>query len=124
MGLNAASPEELASMPKFTTDLFKNKLESDGLTYNGTRYTSYLLKHPQIRDQGQIGACTSFEGSCVDEILYYYKNNTVTPVENFTTANAIYRGAMANTIPNTSEDPAFGGKYNCKRLQPAVFIFC
>jgi len=108
MGLNPASPEELASMPKFTTDLFEHKLQSDGLTYNGTVYTSYLLKHPQIRDQGQIGSCTSFEGSCVDEILYYYKNNTVTPIENFSTANAIST-AMANTIPNTSEDPAFGG---------------
>ena len=67
-----------------------------------------MLTHPQIRDQGQLGACTSFEASCVDEILYYYKNNTVTPVENFTTANAITT-AMAHTIPNTSEDPAFAG---------------
>jgi hypothetical protein len=108
MGLNPASPEELASVPKFTTDLFASKLESDGLTYNGTRYTSYVLKHPQIRDQGQIGSCTSFCGSACDEILYYYQNNTVTPVENFTTANAI-SAAMGNTIPNTSEDPAFGG---------------
>ena len=107
MGLNPATPEELASVPAFSTGLFSHKLESDGLTYSGTRYTSYVLKHPQIRDQGQIGSCTSFCGATADEILYYYQNNTVTPVENFTTANAI-SAAMANTIPNTSEDPAYG----------------
>src|SRR5580698_7579654 len=89
MGLNPASAEELASVPKFTSSLFANKLESDGLTYSGTRYTSYILTHPQIRDQGQMGACTGFCGATVDEILYYYKNNTVAPVENFTTANVI-----------------------------------
>ena len=50
---------------------------------------------------------TGFCGATADEILYYYKNNTVTPVENFTTANAI-SAAMANTIPNTSEEPAYG----------------
>lgn len=103
MGLNPASPEELASVPKFTTDLFPHKLESDGLTYSGTRYTSYLLKHPLIRDQGQMGACTGFCGATCDEILYYYKNNTVAPIANFSTASAITT-AMANTIPNTSED--------------------
>ena len=73
MGLNPASPEELASVPKFSTSLFANKLETDGLTYSGTRYTSFILTHPQIRDQGQMGACTGFCGATVDEILYYYK---------------------------------------------------
>jgi hypothetical protein len=107
MGLTPASPEELASVPKFSTSLFANKLEVDGLTYSGTRYTSFILTHPQIRDQGQIGSCTSFCGATVDEILYYYQNNAVTPVENFTTANAIAE-AQATEIPNTSDEPSYG----------------
>ena len=122
MGLNAMSPEEYASVPVFSTSLFKNSLESDGLTYSGTRYTSYLLKHPQIRDQGQLGACTSFCGATVDETLYYYKNNTVTPVENFTTANAITE-AMANAIPNTSEEAAYGSGNTVAGAFSPLFLY-
>jgi len=122
MGLNPASPEELASVPAFTPDLFANKLESDGLTYNGTRYTSYILKHPQIRDQGQTGACTSFCGATADEILYYYKNNTVTPVENFTTANAMAE-AQATEIPNTSEEAAYGSGNTIAAAYSPLFLY-
>jgi len=122
MGLNPATAEELASVPKFTTDLFANKLESDGLTYSGTRYTSYILTHPQIRDQGQIGACTSFCGATSDEILYYYKNNTVTPVENFTTANAIAE-AQATEIPNTSDEPSYGSGNSASGAFAPLFLY-
>jgi len=122
MGLNPASAEELASVPKFTTDLFANKLESDGLTYSGTRYTSYILTHPQIRDQGQIGACTAFCGGTVDETLYYYKNNTVTPVENFTTANAIAE-AQATEIPNTSDEPSYGSGNTSAGAFSTLFLY-
>ena len=116
MGLNPATPEELASVPAFTTSLFAHKLETDGLTYNGTRYTSYMLKHPQIRDQGQIGACTCFCGATADEILYYYKNNTVTPVENFTTANAISE-AHGNRHPkHVGRTCLRQRKYRCRLL--------
>jgi hypothetical protein len=122
MGLNPASAEELASVPKFTSSLFANKLESDGLTYSGTRYTSYILTHPQIRDQGQIGACTAFCGSTVDETLYYYKNNTVTPVENFTTANAIAE-AQATEIPNTSDEPSYGSGNSASGAVAPLFLY-
>jgi hypothetical protein len=122
MGLNPASAEELASVPKFTTSLFANKLEEDGLTYNGTRYTSYILTHPQIRDQGQIGACTSFCGATSDEILYYYKNNTVAPVENFTTANAIAE-AQATEIPNTSDEPSYGSGNSAANAFSPLFLY-
>jgi hypothetical protein len=122
MGLNSMTPDEYASVPAFSSSLFANKLESDGLTYSGTRYTSYLVKHPQIRDQGQIGACTSFCGATVLEELYYYKNNTVTPVENFTTANAITE-AMANTIPNTSEEAAYGSGNSVSAAFSPLFLY-
>jgi len=122
MGLNPATAEELASVPKFTTDLFANKLESDGLTYSGTRYTSYILTHPQIRDQGQIGACTSFCGATSDEILYYYKNNTVAAVENFSTANAITE-AQATEIPNTSDEPSYGSGNSASGAFSPLFLY-
>jgi len=122
MGLNPASAEELASVPKFTTSLFANHLQPDGLTYSGTRYTSYILTHPQIRDQGQIGSCTSFCGATVDETLYYYKNNTVTPVENFTTANAIAE-AQATEIPNTSDEPSYGSGNTAAGAFSPLFLY-
>lgn len=122
MGLNPASAEELASVPKFSTSLFANKLEADGLTYSGTRYTSYILTHPQIRDQGQIGSCTSFCGATVDEILYYYKNNVVTPVENFSTANAIAE-AQATEIPNTSDEISYGSGNTTAGAYSPLFLY-
>ncbi|HTK21925.1 MAG TPA: hypothetical protein VL442_20550, partial [Mucilaginibacter sp.] len=60
MGLNSMEPSEWANVPAFSANLFKGKLAPDGLTYNGTAYSSYLLVTPQIRDQGQTGACTGF----------------------------------------------------------------
>ncbi|HZY38934.1 MAG TPA: C1 family peptidase [Mucilaginibacter sp.] len=122
MGLNPASAEELASVPKFSTSLFANKLQSDGLTYSGTRYTSYILTHPQIRDQGQIGSCTGFCGATVDEILYYYQNNTVTPVSNFTTANVIAE-AQATEIPNTSDEPSYGSGNTAAGAFSPLFLY-
>src|SRR5581483_8711051 len=75
LGLNPMEPSEWANVPAFSADIFKNKLQTNGLSYSGTAYTSYLLVTPQIRDQGQIGSCTGFCGAETDEILYYYKNN-------------------------------------------------
>jgi hypothetical protein len=123
MGLNAMSAADWANVPAFSTDLLKSKLETDGLTYNGTRYTSYLLAHPQIRDQGQIGSCTAFCGAESDEILYYYQNNTVTPITNFPTSAAIST-AIANAIPNTSEESAYGsGNTIAGALSPLFLYF-
>lgn len=122
MGLNPATAEEMARVPAFTPALFNNKLESDGLTYNGTRFTSYILQHPQIRDQGQTGACTSFCGATVDEILYYYKNNTVAKVANFSTANAMAK-AKATEIPNTSEGASYGTGNTVSAAFSPLFIY-
>ena len=68
LGLNPMTPDQWANVPVFSTSLFTHKLQPDGLTYNGTAYSSYLLVTPQIRDQGQMGACTGFCGAETDEI--------------------------------------------------------
>ncbi len=112
MGLNAMNPSEWSSVPAFTSGLFKNHLQSDGLTYNGTAYSSYLLYTPQIRDQGQMGACTGFCGAETDEMLYYYKNTANVPViTNLTTGTGAAQ-ALAHEIANTSDEPAYGGASN------------
>jgi len=122
MGLNAMDPSEWANVPAFSANLFKGKLSTDGLTYNGTAYSSYLLVTPQIRDQGQTGACTGFCGAETDEILYYYKNNSVAPIANFATANGVTL-ATQNQIPNTSDAPAYGGASNATAAFSPLFLY-
>jgi len=122
MGLNAMQPEDWASVPAFSTNLFANKLQTNGLSYSGTVYSSYLLTHPQIRDQGQIGSCTSFCGAESDEILYYYANNTVAQVEGFTSANSVLE-ATEYEIPNTSEEPAYGTSNTVAGAYSPLFLY-
>jgi hypothetical protein len=122
MGLNPMEPSEWANVPAFSADLFKNRLAPDGLTYNGTAYSSYLLVTPQIRDQGQTGACTGFCGAETDEILYYYKNNSVAPIANFATANGVPL-ATQNQMPNTSDAPAYGGASNATAAFSPLFLY-
>ncbi|WP_295675297.1 C1 family peptidase [uncultured Mucilaginibacter sp.] len=122
-GLNAMTPQDLANVPSFSSSLFSNRLQPDGLTYNGTAYNSYLLVTPQIRDQGQLGACTGFCGAETDEILYYYKNNSVQPIANFTIANGIVL-ATQNEIPNTSEESYYGsGNTTAAAVSPLFLYF-
>src|SRR5579863_10440509 len=122
LGLNPMNPSDWAGVPAFTADLFKNKLQPNGLTYNGTAYSSYLLVTPQIRDQGQIGSCTGFCGTESDEILYYYKNNTPAVIANFTTANGISL-APQNEISHTSDEPAYGGPGNATSALSPLFLY-
>ncbi len=123
LGLNPMEPIDWANVPTFSTDLFSNKLQPDGLTYNGTPYTSYLLVTPQIRDQGQLGSCTGFCGAETDEILYYYKNNSAPVIANFTTANGVIL-ATQNEIPNTSDESYYGsGNTIAGALSPLFLYF-
>src|SRR6201988_1320464 len=88
MGLNAMEPSDWAGVPAFSASLFKNSLQTNGLSFSGTMPGSYLLETPQIRDQGQMGSCTGLCGTESDEILYYYKNNpTATGFTSLTTSN-------------------------------------
>jgi len=122
MGLNPMEPSQWASVPVYSSNLFAHKLQPDGLTYNGTAYSSYLLVTPQIRDQGQLGACTGFCGAETDEILYYYKNNTVPVIANFTAANAISL-ATQNAIPNTSDEPLYGTTNTVANALSPLFLY-
>jgi len=122
MGLNAMEPSEWANVPAFSASIFKNKQQTNGLSYNGTAYSSYLLMTPQIRDQGQTGACTGFCGAETDEILYYYKNNSPAVIANFTTANGLSLAAQ-NEIANTSDVPAYGGSSNATAAFSPLFLY-
>jgi hypothetical protein len=122
MGLNPMEPSDWANVPAFSASLFKNNLQTNGLTYNGTAYSSYLMVTPQIRDQGQTGACTGFCGAETDEILYYYKNNSPAVIANFTTANGLSL-AVQNEISNTSDVPAYGGPGNASAAFSPLFLY-
>ncbi len=122
LGLNPMTPDQWANVPVFSTSLFTHKLQPDGLTYNGTAYSSYLLVTPQIRDQGQMGACTGFCGAETDEILYYYKNNTVPVIANFTTANGIVL-ATQNEIANTSDEAYYGTSNTVANALSPLFLY-
>jgi hypothetical protein len=123
MGLNPMDPSDWAGVPAFTPDLFRNNLQTNGLSYTGTMPGSYLLETPQIRDQGQMGSCTGFCGTESDEILYYYKNNSAaTGFTNLTTANGAST-AYANEMPNTSDEPLYGGPGNATSALSPLFLY-
>jgi len=123
MGLNPMDPSDWAGVPAFTPNLFKNNLQTNGLSYSGTMPGSYLLETTQIRDQGQMGSCTGFCGAETDEILYYYKNHTsATGFTNLTTGNGAST-AYANEIPNTSDEPLYGGPTNATSALSPLFLY-
>jgi|GEM_PF-481914 len=123
MGLNPMEPSDWAGVPAFSASLFKGNLQTNGLSYSGTLPGSYALITPQIRDQGQTGACTGFCGAETDEVLYYYKNNpSVTSLTNLTVANGISTKAQ-NEIPNTSDEPAYGGPSNATAALSPLFLY-
>jgi len=127
MGLNPMDPSEWAGVPAFSAELFKGKLQTNGLTFSGTLPTSYLLETPQIRDQGQIGSCTGFCGAETDEILYYYKNNSsAAGFTSLVTGNGSGSGvatAYANEMANTSDEPAYGGAGNATNALSPLFLY-
>jgi hypothetical protein len=124
-GLNQMSPAEWASVPVFSTDIFRNNKQSTGLTYNGTLPNNYLLVSPQIRDQGQIGSCTGFCGAETNEMLYYYKANNITGAAigaSLTTANGLST-AISNQIPNTSEETYYGSGNSISAAHSPLFLY-
>ena len=124
-GLNQMRPEQWAGVPAFSADLLRNNKQSTGLTYSGTLPDNYLLVSPQIRDQGQIGACTGFCGAETDEILYYYKNNNITGAAigtSLTTANGLST-ATSHQIPNTSEETYYGSGNSSSAANSPLFLY-
>ena len=125
MGLNPMQPSDWAGVPAFSASLFKGNLQTNGLSYGGTMPGSYVLTTPQIRDQGQTGACTGFCGAETDEILYYYKSNpSATGITGLTVANGISTKAQSQyEIPNTSDVPAYGGPSNASAAFSPLFLY-
>jgi hypothetical protein len=128
MGLNPMQPSDWASVPAFNANLFNGDMQidslahTDGLSHAGALPGSYLLTTPQIRDQGQIGACTGFCGAEADEILYYYKKHTPARISNFTMANGL-KLAVQNEIPNTSEAAAYGPGNSTSAAFSPLFLY-
>jgi hypothetical protein len=69
-------PDQWSYVPVFSTNVLPGAREN-GFPAT-TLPSSYLLSSPKVRDQGQIGSCTGFCGVETNEILYYYKTNSVT----------------------------------------------
>lgn len=71
-GLQPTTPEEYMSLPTYSPELFKKQFG----TFSTAAPAVVTLSNPAVRDQGQIGSCTSFCGVEAYEIGYYYKNGT------------------------------------------------
>ena len=65
------SEAEYSMVPKFSLDAFKAQY---GVNSIGASSPLVTLSNPAVRDQGQLGSCTSFCGTTAYEIMYYYKN--------------------------------------------------
>jgi hypothetical protein len=124
-GLNQMTPDQWANVPIFSAEILKSNKLAMGLTYSGALPGNYLLVSPQIRDQGQIGACTGFCGAETDEMLYYYKNNNITGAaitSSLTTANGLTT-ATGNQIPNTSEETYYGSGNSVSAAHSPLFLY-
>lgn len=105
-GLLPMDPSQWANVPVFSAGLFTQTGKVNGLIPPANMPNSYLLISPQVRDQGQIGSCTGFCGTETTEMLYYYKNNSVTSLTNLSTSSGA-NAAWSNEIPNTSDEPYY-----------------
>jgi hypothetical protein len=74
-GLQTMTPEQWSSVPTFNSSLVTSRYKPSGLSFSGALPSNYLLATPDVRDQGQIGACTGFCGAETAEILNYYNAN-------------------------------------------------
>jgi hypothetical protein len=71
-GLLPSRPEQYSTLPVYSPDLFRKQYG----TFSTGNPVTVTLTNPAVRDQGQIGSCTSFCGVEAYEIGYYYKNGT------------------------------------------------
>lgn len=104
-GLQSMTADQWSSVPVFSSAVVASRYKPSGLSYSGTLPTNYLLATPDVRDQGQIGACTGFCGAETAEILYHYKANPSTISPTITLATGIST-AISNQI--TAPTTLFG----------------
>ena len=72
-GLLPTSKEEYDLVPTYSKELFRSKFQETGRSLATAQPAVVTLSNPAVRDQGQLGSCTSFCGSEAYEIAYYYK---------------------------------------------------
>ena len=96
-GLNPMTEDEWKNIPIFPDDAVREK----GLAVTALP-SSYLLTTPAVRDQGQIGSCTSFCGSETNEILNYYKHVSGITSPSLTVADAIQTAVATKFSSPTS----------------------
>jgi C1A family cysteine protease len=73
-GVLPMTPDQYMNLPVYSQESLPSKLKLKSLA------ASVTLANPAVRDQGQIGSCTAFCGAECDEILYYYKKGSWTPI--------------------------------------------
>jgi C1A family cysteine protease len=73
-GLTPTTPEEYANIPVYNKDAFASEHHMDALKAAPAVLT---ITSPAVRDQGQLGSCTSFSGTYAFEISYYYKHGSM-----------------------------------------------
>ncbi|MBV8390214.1 MAG: C1 family peptidase [Mucilaginibacter sp.] len=69
-GLLPSRPDQYSTVPVYSPELFKQQYG----TFTIGKPPVVTLANPAVRDQGQIGSCTSFCGVEAYEIGYYYKH--------------------------------------------------
>ena len=101
-GLQSMTETQWSGVQSFDVSLLYGKYATSGLSYSGTLPANYLMVTPDVRDQGQIGACTGFCGAETAEILKYYqvKNPSSVSLSRYLVAVSleIFRSRITNSI--------------------------
>lgn len=71
-GLTPTTPAEYANIPVYNKDAFNSKYNVDATKLAAPAVLT--ISSPAVRDQGQLGSCTSFCGTYAYEISYFYKH--------------------------------------------------
>ena len=105
-GLQSMTEAQWSGVQSFDVSLLFGKYATNGLSYSGTLPANYLMVTPNVRDQGQIGACTGFCGAETEAILKYYQANAPQSISGILTSSTGLATAVANQF--TSPTSIFG----------------
>jgi hypothetical protein len=108
-GLNPMQPSDWANVPVFSKEVIAAYRQTQGIPGNTSLPDNYLLRSPNVRDQGQIGSCTGFCGTETNEMVEFQNSNTPsTSGVNYLTGISYDNASALNAatgfqIPNTSQ---------------------
>src|SRR3984885_8376018 len=73
-GVLPPNADEYSNVPLYSSQASSGLVD---MSIAGSEPSVYALANPPVRNQGQIGSCTSFCGTEAYEILYYYGHGNV-----------------------------------------------